>query len=237
MTFETRGALRCFVLRCLFALGLLWSGVAIAARSSSAATPADFDVVAVTGGRFSGPPSVFVHIDASGHGSYAVFRPDSFTTGPIDSVSFTLTAGQRDSLWLVVSGAGFFSLATSYGDTSLADGSFASLRILANATTRTVVTNNVAMAAFDGIMARLNVLTPGARDLLYDTAGPDAFTPQDGCGDTISVPVARRAADLIMPAPAGLAPRAATLRDLAEPQRLRAEKQVAAERFDTAHPA
>jgi hypothetical protein len=150
--------------------------------------PSDFDLQGWAGGLVPGSDNTWVHILKSGQCAYVRVRPDSLTLAPLDSVAFTLSATQVDQVWHSVSNHGFFSLATSYSDPSFAERSFARLTIRASATTRTVVTTNIAVAAFDAIVATVDSLTPGAHDLIYETSPPVAYTPQDGCGNPAFVP-------------------------------------------------
>jgi len=155
-----------------------------AAPLSARATPVDFDLVGTAGGRAIGSEYAWLHIAATGQGTFVRFRPDSLTAAPLDSVAFTLRSGQVDTLWQSITANSYFSLASSYADLSLIDGSFASLTIRGNGITHSVNTLNTPVAGFDAVMAALNALTPGALDLVYDNAALPDFTPQDGCGNT-----------------------------------------------------
>lgn len=164
--------------RC-FALALLW----VAAATRVDAAPVDFNFAGFSSGLGMHSQSTWVRVTAAGQGTYVRLRPDSLTQAPLDSVGFTLSSAQVDSLWHTINSNSFFSLSPS-ADSSIRGGSYATLTVVGNSTSRTVTMLNVAVAAFDAIVARLNQLTPGPRDLLYRVTSPPAYTPQDGCGNT-----------------------------------------------------
>ncbi len=178
-----------------FALALLLS---FGARPAHAA-PADFDVVSFGGARSPRGSWAWVHVTAAGQGTYVRYRPDSLTATPLDSLAFTLTGAQVDSLWQVVNGSGFLALASA-ADTSARDGATATISVRANGVTHGVTVSDAALAAFDATLASINHFTPGTRDVPYRFTPTPGWTPQDGCGATLDL---RRADDSVPPTKPG----------------------------------
>ena len=173
-------ACRKAVCACLPLVGL----AAVLASPARASAPPDFNLVAVAGSRSIGTDYAWIHINASGQAEFAVQRADTLTAAPLDTLAFTLTSGQRDSLWQEIQDQGFFSLLASYEDTTSLDGPIVQITVTGDSTTWTVTAINADVAALDSIVAAINRLTPGAHDLEGEYSPPAAYTPQDGCGNT-----------------------------------------------------
>src|SRR5215471_4036034 len=105
--------------------GLLVSLVIFMALAppARASAPSDFDIVAAGGSRSIGSDYAWIHINTSGQAVFAVHRADTLTAAPLDTVAFTITTGQRDSLWQTIQDQGFFSLLPNYVGSSAHDGS------------------------------------------------------------------------------------------------------------------
>lgn len=152
--------------------------------AARAAAPPDFDLVAAGGSKSPGSSYAWIHIDASGHAEFAVNRADTLTAAPLDTMAFTLTGGQLDTLWQQIQNQGFFSLLPNYENTAAIDGAITRITVTGNAANWTVNTLNTDVAAMDSIVAEINQLTPGEHDLVCAYSAPDEYTPQDGCGNT-----------------------------------------------------
>ncbi len=158
--------------------------IAVPLGAAAAQTvPADFELVATAGGAFPGGPAsetVTVHILADGSATYTRYllgidAPDSEPT------SFTVSTEALDELWHVIEANNFFDLEAEYADTSIFDRTFAHLFIAAEGSAHSVLTENVAVNAFDSIMAAVNEVTPDEGELVYDVSEPVPVTPVGIC--------------------------------------------------------
>ena len=169
-------------LRLVFAALIL---LGFGATATRAQVPPDLEVIGIAGSTAIDDTNDVVRILANGQGTFERFVSGQAAGSTIDSSGFTLTPTQVQQLWDAIQVNGFFSLAESYQDSTVGDRTFAQLLVTANATSWTVTTQNVALPAFDNIVAVINALTPDDDDLIYDTSPPPTFTSQDVCNVAI----------------------------------------------------
>lgn len=135
--------------------------------------PPDLRIVADAGGIPADFPVRRVAIDSSGTGEYCLILPADRATATCSSVeSLTFTVAQLNAIWDAASLGGFFALPPLLLDPTLADGSVARLTITAGGITREVVTQNIAVPAFDSVMLAINGALPSGRRLKYNAIAP-----------------------------------------------------------------
>ena len=147
---------------------LLLAGAVLCPLPAPAQAPADFSLTALAGGVSHHVGIRIVVIDSTGAGEVCRIDPPDRTGGTCSSTEpAAVTAADRDAIWAAVQG-GFLALAPSLADSSLADGTFAELIVVANGGTHAVRTQNLSVPAFDAVMAALNAALPPAQRLVYN---------------------------------------------------------------------
>ena len=143
--------------------------------------PADFSVIAVSGGSNVNEERQALLIDPSGSALFSRTIPTEGPSATPNTLTFTLTPSQLAGLWQTIQAQNFFSLLPEYSDPLIQDRSYARISILANGVERTVRVADVLVPAFDAVLVALNAVTPGAADLSYDTSAASTWTERTLC--------------------------------------------------------
>lgn len=162
------------------ALGLLC--VLTAAPAGAQNVPVDLEVIGTTGGLGPDAEYATLRIVADGQGTYNRFQSGDLSSPTLESSTFALTTAEVEQLWQTIQDGDFFNLEAEYVAEDIVDRTYAELIITANGSVHAVTTQNIALQGFDDIISKINELTPGDDDLVYDTSEPFTFTSIDICG-------------------------------------------------------
>ncbi len=135
----------------------------------AATPPPDFSVIAAGGGVRPDLPVSHVVFDMDGIGVYCRTEgPDRATGDCTTTEVVSLTPTQLESIWDQVVLSDFFNLAPFHLSTTISDGTFAQLVITANGQSFAVATQNLAVPAFDAIVAAVNATLPPQQRVIYN---------------------------------------------------------------------
>lgn len=141
--------------------------------------PADFEVVAMTGGVLPWTEIKKIEIKGSGEVIYSTAEANDRVEGTFLEVSrFQINPDGLQSLYQTIVQNEFFGLKKIYDAENYVDGSFAELTITADGKRHSVHTVNFELKPFDDIFRQINQLAPENIQLIYDvlTSPP---TPQE----------------------------------------------------------
>ena len=121
-----------------------------------------------------------ITVDNIGQAKYVRYKTGGAPTILTDT-AFTVSTTGLQQLWKTVQDSSFFSLSTTWADTTVQSGSFALVAITANGTTHQVGIWNTAQPAIQAIIASLNAIIPANVQLQY--IPPQFFNsiPTDTC--------------------------------------------------------
>ena len=162
-----------------FGIGLRTPGVANVVTtpppncSPLGGVPADFHLLAGSGGITPWESIYRVEIDAQGCGEFRSADPtaraaDSWTTTARFQVS---PAGMAD-LWNTIQANGFFGLPSPICEPLKHDGWYADMIIQGGGNTKRVTCQNISPQTFDNIGRKINEETPPGQGLIYGTVHP-----------------------------------------------------------------
>lgn len=162
----------------LAAFLILW---AIVPGKAVAQAPADFSVIAVSGGMNVNEERQALRINPDGSALFSRTIPMDGLPETPNATQFTLTPSQLAGLWQTIQAQNFFGLQADYSEPLVQDRSYARISILANGVEHTVRVADVLVPAFDAVFAALNAVTPGDADLSYDTSVAPTWTERTLC--------------------------------------------------------
>lgn len=148
---------------------------------ASAAVPPDFELQATSGSLGPDEENRTIRVASDGSGIYERYIPSAVGEPPLEQQNFSLSSAELDQLWQAVQDHDFFNLAAEHSNPAVGDRTYARLLVRANGTTHEVTTQNIAVPAFDDIVAELEALTPAGVNLEYDVSDPPSFVPRDLC--------------------------------------------------------
>jgi len=148
---------------------------------SSQTLPVDFKVIASAGGMMPGSEVSVLFIQPDGASSFTRYISNDPKSDPVEYKEFTLTTGQMEKIWKIIQDNGFFSLKNDYNDTTVIDGTYASIELTANSQSHTVWTHNIAVPSFDTIISTINSVTLPQYKLSYNTSAPVMVEQRDIC--------------------------------------------------------
>lgn len=131
--------------------------------------PGDFKVIAVTGGVAPGESTLKLEIDAQGNCIYYESSGKDKTAGVFKQVeTFKIPPVGVHFIYEAIKENNFFALLPEYKKTSVIDGNFAQLSIIADERAHTVRTQNIKVPRFDKIMIAINLATPNMDKVIYN---------------------------------------------------------------------
>jgi hypothetical protein len=139
------------------------------------------EIIATSGGSAPFQENVSLRIAVSGQSTFTRYVPSAVGEPPIEENSFILTGVELEQIWQAIQDNDFFNINGEHSNPDIEDRTFAHLIVRANGNTHEVTTQNIAVPAFDNIMAVINGVTPPGNELKYDVSGPAAFEPRDVC--------------------------------------------------------
>lgn len=144
-----------------------------AAAGGGLPLPADFFLLAVSGGIAPWESIYRIEIDAAGNGEYRYAdetdrEADTWTT--IDA--FTVDPLLLEGLWNTIVAQGYFAFPSTNVDLEKHEGWYAEFDITGNAMTHKVTCQNLSFAGFNVIANALNGVTPVGDDLAYNDILP-----------------------------------------------------------------
>ena len=130
--------------------------------------PTDFTVHAQAGSVSPDYNLYVFDLAADGTGTYCVVPPANRGTGDCGTVTaVSFSPDQVSAVYSAVQAGNFFSLPASHIGNAV-DGTFAELTITAQGNTHKVLTQNLALTAFDDIMLALNAALPSGSKVVYN---------------------------------------------------------------------
>lgn len=138
-----------------------------------AQVPADFALLAASGGLTPWESIYRVEITALGNGNYRYAAPPDRRAGTwTRTSSFTLSAPALADLWNAIQQQGFLGLAARHCDPTYHDGWFAEITVWAQGERKQIQCQNFTLPPFDAVARKINDKTPPGDDLVYDDINP-----------------------------------------------------------------
>ncbi len=144
--------------------------------------PADFKLVATTGG--TAPWSVSESITLLADGTAEYVKINGEPPQILIDTTFNISTANLQQIWQAVQNTNFFSLNNSYLDDSVQDGSHAIFTITANGITKQILIKNIKQQEIQNIITAINANVPAEYNLDYTPPEKLNIIPQDPCNST-----------------------------------------------------
>jgi hypothetical protein len=141
--------------------------IVLAQQTAVPIPPADFKIIAISGGVSPWDTESKVEIDAQGHGVY--YTMSSRDKGDFKKVNeFTIERLSLKAIYAAVAKSDFFNLKDQYINEGVSGGSFAEVTVSLHGKTHTVRTQNIEVPLFDDINIAVNLATPKDNKIQYN---------------------------------------------------------------------
>jgi hypothetical protein len=142
--------------------------------------PADFKVVASTGGLAPWDEKARLTIDNSGQAHYVRYTTANPPAVLLDT-TFTVDGSNLQQLWKTIQDSSFFSINPTWADSMAHDGMYAKITVTANGVTHQVSLRNAWQSAIQTIIQTLNTTIPTNVQLQYIPPDTTGYVPKDPC--------------------------------------------------------
>jgi hypothetical protein len=163
-----------------FLILTILSSIILCSNSFSQNIPSDFKFEATTAGTAPWSDMEVVNILANGQVEFTMTQ--NSPPQIIIDTTFNLDSAGIQGVWQTLQMYSFFSLDTSYIDSSVKDGSIALLNLTANGNTKQILARDSTVYEIQGIIDSVNSILPAKYKLNYTPPEEIYSTPSDPCG-------------------------------------------------------
>ncbi len=161
------------------------SGVMFTTVLRSQSLPPDFALSATSGGLAPWDQKTKITIAHTGQATFIRYIAGG-SPSTLAETTFTVAGTDLQRLWTTIQDSSFFLLPPTWVDTTVHDGMFACVSVIANGAAHQVVIKNVVQSKVQGILDTLNMLVPVRLHLPPIHLNTHDYTPKDPCATSTS---------------------------------------------------